>query len=654
MVNAKLAHRSRTSTASRLGVVARIRECADDMAALSDVQLRTQASTFLKRKSVETKRSWMRASWFPWRPWGKPEFPENWIEGLSLITEAVRRTTGKLFYDVQLLGGIELSLGRIAQMQTGEGKTLTTALPTFLHAALRGSVHVATTNAYLAQRDCQELRPALELLGLRVGLLPEEHNDAEAREAYQCDVTFGTGYGFGFDFLRDQIALRSRRSIPLGREHLETLAGRIRQKYVPLQRSHAFAIVDEADSVLIDEATMPLILSASASSAASPEVFQLAKDVAGRLQQGEDFEVDPTKRTVEVTEQGWQKAYAALLNQSELPLQRHWSVYVQNALRAKTVYQRDVDYVVVENCVQIVDQHTGRIHPERTWRDGLHQAVEIQENLPVTAEASSNAKITRQRYFQLYDGMAGMTGTAEGVEGELRDFYELETSIIPTHKPSQRQHFPLRSFGDSETRDAAITDAVIELVRLGRPILVGTRTIRHSRELSARLTAKGVSHRVLNGLQDEEEARVIANAGKCRAVTIATNMAGRGTDIHLDGEGLDRGGLHVIGAEPNLSRRVDRQLAGRAARQGNPGSCQFFVAATDEVVGYDDELRSSMLEGCDASGECRRNLTDRVLRIQQQRDVLGYDTRKAMVARDHWMDDVLKTLAGRKRSQCDT
>ncbi len=645
--------RSNTLTASsRADAIGRIRERAERFSTLSDDQLQAETQSIRQRAKVDssTASSSSRPRW-PFAKW-RSDLTDDWVSGLALITEAVRRTTGKSFYDVQLLGGIELSLGRIAQMQTGEGKTLTTALPTFVQAVRLGSVHVATTNAYLAARDCEELRPAFEQLGLSVGLLPEDHDDSLARQAYNCDVTFGTGYGFGFDFLRDQIAIRGRRALPLGREHLEALAGRKQRPYEALQRDHAFAVVDEADSVLIDEATMPLILSAAATRPPSPQVYQLAAEVAAQLTEGEDFEIDAVRRTVDVTEDGWDKAYQALLDHGDLPLQRHWSVYIQNAIRAANVYQRDVDYVIVDGEIQIVDQHTGRIHAERTWREGLHQAMEIHEQVPVTAEAASNAKITRQRYFQLYDGLSGMTGTADGVQRELTTFYGLSTSIIATHRPCQRQQLPMRSFADSDMRDAAIADAVLELAKAGRPVLVGTRTIRHSLALSQRLTVMGVSHRVLNGLQDEAEAKVVANAGQARAVTIATNMAGRGTDIRIEKEVLQRGGLHVIGAEPNLSLRVDRQLAGRAARQGNPGSCQFFVAATDELLGFDDDLRLMILGGCDDSGEYRGDLTDHVLKVQKQRDVHGYETRKAMVARDHWLDDVLKTLAGRKRTEC--
>ncbi len=574
------------------------------------------------------------------------------VQCVALIGESVRRALGKIYYAVQIQGGIELALGRIAQMQTGEGKTLTTAIPAFIHALVSGSVHVATTNFYLAHRDCEELRPALELLGLTVGLLPEEHNPEQARQAYQCDITFGTGYDFGFDFLRDQITLRGQRALPLGREHLQILGGRVSAEQPPIQRCRAFAVIDEADSVLIDEATMPLILSSSSPTSADPEVYRLAAKTVVGLTSGTDYELDPIKKTITLTDAGREKSFEVLREQSALPLKRHWEVYIKNAIRAAEIYQRDVDYVVIDDAVQIVDQHTGRIHAERTWRDGLHQAVETKEQVAVTSETSSNAKITRQRYFERYHGMCGMTGTAVGVEAELKNFYGLNTSIIGTNKPCIRQHLPLRSFVDCQSRDAAIVDEILEVRKTGRPVLIGTRTIRHSRELSLRLTAAGVSHTVLNGLQDQAEADIVSRAGRKHAVTIATNMAGRGTDIRLDRDVCQLGGLHVVGAEPNLSARVDRQLQGRAARQGNPGSCRFFVAASDELIGYDQRTRQNMLESSDERGECRREFENEIKTIQHQRDVEGFETRRAMVSRDHWLDEILKTLAGRGTQTC--
>lgn len=567
------------------------------------------------------------------------------VEAHSLITEAVRRSLGKSYYDVQLLAGIELTRGRIVQMQTGEGKTITTALPAFRHALTGRGVHIATTNAYLAGRDFEELRPAFELLGMTVGLLPEEHVDEEKRRAYQCDLTFGTGFDFGFDFLRDQLSIRNRPQMPLGQEHVAKLLGYRRSVRKPLQRPHAFTVVDEADGVLVDEATMPLILSSSAGNEATPEVYALARQVADELRVDDDYTLDSTDKRLALTEEGWVESHASL-NDRRLPLARPWSKYVLNALRAKLLLERDVDYVVLNGKVQIIDQHTGRIHPERSWRDGLHQAIETKEATEVTAESASDARVTRQRYFQLYDTIAGMTGTAIGVEQELKSFYGLMTVVIPTHRPCLRNTQKLRSFREDSCRNEAIVRETVEMNQQGRPVLVGTRTIRHSLRLSERLRESGLPHRVLNGVQDEEEASIVAQAGHFQAVTIATNMAGRGTDIRLEPASHKAGGLHVIGAEHNLSSRVDRQLAGRAARQGNPGSCRFFAAADDEIFAHDTQLAETIRARADGSGEFHQDLAHEVAAIQSQAELKHFEQRRQMVARDYWLDEILKTLTG--------
>ena len=570
---------------------------------------------------------------------------EQQIMAFALITEAVRRALGKMFYDVQLMGGIELAGCCIAQMQTGEGKTLTTALPAYLHALTGAGVHVATTNAYLAERDCEELRPAFELLGIGVGLLPEGQELDLKRKAYRCDITFGTGYEFGFDFLRDQIGVRGSGQVPLGFEHLLALTGRERSCYQPLQRSHYFTIVDEADSVLIDEATMPLILSSAGGESVPEEIYELAEHVAGGLVEDEDFELEETSKQIAFSDEGWQKLHADLVNRENLPLQRQWLKYVQNALHARFFLHRDVDYVVREGEVQIIDQHTGRIHEERTWRDGLHQAIERKEKVEITPETASDARVTRQRYFQQYECMAGMTGTAEGVEDELKSFYGLRTVLIPTHRPCIRERWQTRSFRDSSARNAAIVQEVKEVVSQGRPVLVGTRTILHSLELSTLMHEAGFSHTVLNGVQDEEEALIVSQAGQSGTITIATNMAGRGTDIKPDDQSLSSGGLHVIGAEQNLSSRVDRQLCGRAARQGNPGSYRFFASAEDEIFQYRSSVAEKIRNHSQEDGECRRDMTRDIARIQSALEQSQFESRRAMVSRDYWLDDILETLA---------
>ncbi len=623
-------------------LVERIRDCATELQTHTAQQLRQLSDSLRQQAQLNLQHSRTKR----WSLVHRRRSESFHLQAFALIAEAVRRTLSKTYYDVQLMGGIELTQGRIVQMQTGEGKTLTTALPAFVHSLTGEGVHVATTNAYLARRDCEELRTAFELLGVRVGLLPDEHDDQQKRAAYSCDVTFGTGYEFGFDFLRDQLNLRNRPRLPLGLRHLTTLMGYRQYFAEPLQRQHVFCVIDEADSVLIDEATMPLILSTGSGIPARPEVYQLAHLVAEELREDADFTLHHTDRTIQLTDSGWQRVHEVLLDHPDLPLARHWSVYVRNALHARMLLQRDVDYVVLEGTIRIVDQHTGRIHSERTWRDGLHQAVECCEGVEITAETASDARITRQRYFQQYSRMAGMTGTAAGIEDELTRFYRLSTTVIPTHRPCLRETWPLRSFVESPARDAAIVREVLDLSQAGRPVLVGTRTIRHSKQLSQQLSEAGQSHTVLNGVQDEEEAQIVARAGQARSVTIATNMAGRGTDIQLPSESIRAGGLHVIGAEHNLSARVDRQLAGRAARQGHPGSCRFFAAADDELLAHDESVAERIRGNTDQNGECRNDCTDKLAAIQRRLELRQFQQRQSMVARDHWLDEVLRTLAG--------
>lgn len=564
-------------------------------------------------------------------------------EAFALTTEAVRRVTGKTFYDVQLLGGLSLTRGEIAEMQTGEGKTLTTALPAFVFALTGEGVHVATTNAYLAERDCKELTPVFQLLGLNVGLLPSAHHPATKRAAYQCDVTFGTGYEFGFDFLRDQLALRRQPVKPLGSRHLAQLDGRSIGTTDLLQRGHAFAIIDEADSVLLDEATMPLILSSAGQQPANDRLYELARHAADQLAESEHFVLHAAKKAVQVTDDGWQFVHEQLSASGLAGLQRPWIRYVEDALRARHFLHRDVDYVVRDNAVLIVDQHTGRIHDERTWRDGLHQAVEKHEGVPLSPEKQVDARISRQRYFQLYDHVCGMTGTATGGETEFTEFYGLQVRHIPTHRPNQRRTLETRVFESGELRDAAIAAEVAECHLRKQPVLIGTRTIQHSRLLSERLTKLGLIHRVLNGTQDESEAEIISKAGAAGAITIATNMAGRGTDINPSSASLAAGGLHVIAAEHHSSKRVDRQLAGRAARQGQPGSVRFYACWEDELFMLADFVMPHASD--DSAAPHLTAETGFISKIQRQLERRSFERRRELVQRDHWMDTILETLA---------
>lgn len=634
-----LRHRQLTSRLRRFLSPARHQQAMLDAIRQQHDQIKRLSNDALRRAAQQLK---LRSDQS-----GRPT-DELTVSAFALMTEAVRRSTGKEYYDVQLRGGLCLVAGGIAEMQTGEGKTLTTGLPAFALSLTGRGVHVATTNAYLAARDSDELRPALELLGLTVGVLPEEHDPVAARICYDCDVTFGTGYDFGFDFLRDQIAMRKRPRLPLGGLHLFKLAGRSPSAPRLLQRPHAFAIVDEADSVLIDEATMPLILSMPVNDAAAPELLSLAATTARSLAVDEHYTLNPSERLIEFTDIGWQAVHRPLETSKKFSgLKRPWSNYVEQALRAELFLMRDVDYVVIDGQVQIVDQQTGRIHPERSWRDGLHQSVEIKEGVKPSPEKLSEGRVSRQRYFQLYDQLCGMTGTAAGSGPEFQQFYGLPVSNIPTHRPCVRQTLPTRCFADDDARDTAVIKDTIQRWKRQQPVLIGTRTILNSQRLAFQLQQAKVPHAVLNGVQDEAEADIISRAGIAGAITIATNMAGRGTDIKPDTAALANGGLHVLAVEHNASPRVDRQLAGRAARQGQPGSVQFFVSADDELfVQGKSNLPSQIRSHQDDFGEHLRDVAPDIARLQRTLEQKHFVQRREMVQRDKWLDSVLESLAG--------
>jgi len=581
---------------------------------------------------------------------GEPPTSESIaVAAFAVTTEAVRRATGKTYYDVQLIGGMVLAVGAVAEIQTGEGKTIITALPAVLHALSGKGVHVATTNDYLSRRDFEEMRPAYELLGLTAGLIQPQGPPAEKHEAYSCDITYGPGYEFGFDFLRDQLTLRSRVVESLGARHLQRMRG---QNFVTgrlAQRGHAFAIIDEADSVLIDEATTPLILSGrDATARTDAALYRFARQVADRLEKERDFDIDEARRTASLTAVGWAAIHQAFHSRPAGQLARPWSQIVEHALRAEHLLHRDVDYVVRDGQVMIVDPHTGRIHNERKWRAGLHQAVEVKEGVQATDEKKTQARITRQRFCQFYEQMCGLTGTAHGGETEFREFYSLPVVVVPTDRPCVRKLLPTRFIATRAAKHQLLAADAADRAWRGQPVLIGTRTIRESRAVSMALTDAGVRHMVLNGLQDTEEAEIVSRAGITATVTVATNMAGRGTDIRLDDAARHAGGLHVAAAEFHESRRVDRQLAGRAARQGDPGSCQFWASAEDEIfVNHAPALCAKFQRITQQTGETCDGLDDDVRRLQLRLEQEGLESRRQMVAHDQWLESVQSTLARR-------
>ncbi len=562
------------------------------------------------------------------------------VTTFALVNESLRRGRGYEFHDVQFLAGLAIARGRLAEMQTGEGKTLTAGLAAAAMSLEGRGVHVATVNGYLAARDAEQVAPLLSRLGISTGVLTSSADVAAKQAAYKAQVTYGMGYEFGFDYLRDRLAAwATSRRVP-GEDLLRRLRGIPPAVSPSLQCGHAAAIVDEIDEVLIDEARTPLVLSGAATTKAVGEVYQHAWQVARQLVPGGDYLLDTETQQLQLTVAG-----QARLVVPAMALERPWSQYVLHALRAEHVLRRDVDYVVDDDAVRLVDQFTGRIHAERTWREGLHQAVEAREGVRITAENRVLARISRQRYYALYELLSGMTGTAGGAEREFRRTYGLNTVRIPLRLPSRRALWPCRAFATSEAKWRAVAAEAAEVSRGGRPVLVGARTIADSMMLADLLRARGVEFALLNGCQDAAEADIVAQAGQPGRVTLATNMAGRGTDIPLAGNVAELGGLHVIGGEPHRSSRVDRQLLGRAGRQGDPGSGRLFVAADDALVAqFGPRLARRIGRAAGTDGEARVDFSAPLSQLQRMVERHDYHVRRRLLAHDEWLDGVLEEL----------
>ena len=558
--------------------------------------------------------------------------------------EAIRRVLGMELYDVQLQAGYAIFQGSIAQVQTGEGKTLVAGLAAIGHALAGRTTHVMTVNSYLAERDFRLLTPAFQLLGLKVGWTDPSLSPIEKRQAYQCEVMYGPGYEFGFDYLRDRISEMEIAHRPSGDQIRQRLRGNASANAKRIQGSLDVAIVDEADSVMLDEANSPLLVSGGGRKPANNAVvYREAARTAKGLTHNLDFII--RNDVFEWTQAG--------LNLVANPpktvangLHRSWPAYVQQALRATHQLHRDVHYVLADGQIQIVDQQTGRIFAERTWSDGLQQAVEAKEDLLITAEQDALARITRQRYLRLYSCLSGLTGTAEGSERELKDIYRLRLSVIPTHRPSQRQILAPRLFHDRKTLEHAIVDDVLQRQDRGQPVLIGTTSIRSTEMLATLFSKIGLVHQSLTGRQDTDEASIVAQAGQRGAVTIATNMAGRGTDIQIDSAIKQLGGLHVIVTELNESARVERQLIGRAARQGDPGSSQLFISAEDSLLlRYAPELarRVFLTSQTHLQSEVDQCI-ELIRRLQKQLEARRTSERRQMYAHDDWLESVMREI----------
>ena len=508
-------------------------------------------------------------------------------EAYALVREAGKRTLNMRHFDVQLLGGIALHHRAIAEMQTGEGKTLTATLPLYLASLVGHGAHLATVNDYLAQRDADWMRPIYELLGISVGVIQTPMNSNQRRAAYACDITYGTSKEFGFDFLRDRLLMR--RTAEGQTDLLALMLGQRAEAAgeKPVQRPAHFCLVDEADSVLIDEARTPLIISAvpTEDDKAEAELYKWAAAVAPRCEEEEHYTYDPKTHKVELTAEGRRFVRNAPRNSATEQVGMI-ALYesVELAIRAYRAFQLDRHYVIRNGEIVIVDEFTGRLAEGRKWRDGLHQAIEAKENVKVTIATGHAARITIQDYFLRYPHLAGMTGTAYSSARELYKIYKLRVLPIPTNKPPIRRQLPTRIIGTMEAKERAIVEEVREMAQTERPVLIGTRSIDKSMRLSKLLNEAGIKHQVLTAHHVDKEAEIVAGAGQLGRVTVSTNMAGRGTDIRL-GEGVaELGGLHVICTEMHDSARIDRQLIGRCGRQGDPGTYRQFLALDDDIL----------------------------------------------------------------------
>jgi preprotein translocase subunit SecA len=559
----------------------------------------------------------------------------------ALVREAARRTIGERPYDVQLLGAWALLRGMVAEMETGEGKTLTATLPASTAALAGVPVHVITVNDYLVGRDAGNMAPIYAALGLSVGSVTHAATPRERRGSYACDVTYVSNKEVAFDYLKDRLTLGPRRQ----RAHLqlERLRGGELRADRLLLRGLCYGIVDEADSVLVDEARTPLIISRPGEAEGlEAEVYRTAIAIARDFEEPRDFGVDRAARRVRLTPLGEARIRRRARTLGGLWSGRHRAEeLVTQALCALRLYRRDQHYLVAGERIQIVDEYTGRVLPDRSWERGLHQMIEAKEGLAPTGQVHPLARISYQRFFRRYLRLAGMTGTAREVADELFSIYGLPTLRVPTHRPLRRSDWGERVFRGEEERWAAVVRRIRELHEQARPALVGTRSVAASERLSDLLRVEGLPHQVLNARQDAEEAQIIARAGEAGRITVATNMAGRGTDIRLAPGVAEAGGLHVIATERHEARRIDRQLVGRAGRQGDPGSFEICASLEDEMVRAHGRLGSAWLEGlAERAGPTSRLRRWRVRYAQWRAERLHARMRRELLR----MDERVSTL----------
>jgi len=553
------------------------------------------------------------------------------VEAFATVREASKRTLGQRHFDVQVLGAVGLHQGTVCEMKTGEGKTLVATMPAYLNALTGKGVHVVTVNEYLASRDSEWMGEIYRFLGLDVGLIVSGLKYEERRQAYAADITYGTNNEFGFDYLRD---------------NMSTSADQL------VQRSLHYTIVDEVDSVLIDEARTPLIISGAPRKQA--ENYRVFAQIARGLKPEEHYTVDEKASSVVPTDEGLRVVEERLgIEDLFHPSHIELNHFLTQALKAKELMKRDRDYVLTDDRVVIVDQFTGRLMPGRRYSDGLHQSLEAKESLEIREETQTLATITFQNFFRMYDKLSGMTGTAATEADEFEEIYDLKVIVIPTNRPMIRTDQPDAVYSSEAGKFAAVVEDIQERHRLGQPILAGTASIEKSEELSDMLRVVGVEHEVLNAKHHEREAEIVKAAGEAGRVTIATNMAGRGTDIVL-GEGVvDLGGLHVLGTERHESRRIDNQLRGRSGRQGDPGSSQFYVSMEDDLMRlFGGEALEGMLDriGLEESERLEHSmLSSAIERAQRRVESRNFGIRKQLLEYDDVLNEQRKVIYAERR-----
>jgi len=541
-------------------------------------------------------------------------------EAFAVCREAGKRTLNMRHFDVQLMGGFVLYEGKIAEMKTGEGKTLAATLPVYLYSLLNKGAHVVTVNDYLAKRDAEWMGTIYNFLGRSVGTINHGCDDDERKKAYGCDITYGTNNEYGFDYLRDNMKF-----------HIEDQS----------QRDLSFCVVDEVDSILVDEARTPLIISGPTEE--TTDKYVKVNRIAPKLEEEVDFQIDEKARSLTLTEEGVEHSEKLLkLDNLYDPKNMDTLHHLQQALKAHRMFKKDVDYVVKDNEVVIVDEFTGRMMPGRRYSDGLHQALEAKEKVKIENENQTLASVTFQNFFRMFDVLSGMTGTADTEAVEFKKIYDLDVVVIPTNKKLTRTDFPDVIYRTVKEKFRAIVDEIVECHKEGRPILVGTISIENSEEISGLLKKRGVKHNVLNAKYHEKEAEIVAGAGQEGCVTIATNMAGRGTDIVLGDGVAGKGGLHIIGSERHESRRIDNQLRGRSGRQGDPGSSRFYMSLEDDLLRiFGSEKISGIMErmGMEEGQPIEHNMISKAIENAQKKvEGRNFDIRKQLLEYDDVMN----------------